>query len=102
MIIWYDNVNVAIKSKNKNIINAYVCNHQNKLWQTCLYGHPDFQLQNQVWEQLLVNAQSLDCDDEWLVLGDFNQPLVNKDKLSFKCTELRVAQSLLTVLINVF
>ena len=94
MLIWDGNVRVDIKSMNKNIINAYISYQQNKVWLTCLYGHLEVQSKNQVWSQLIENAKSVQSEDEWLVIGDFNQPLSNKDKLSFKSTKLRGAQNL--------
>ena len=55
-----------------------------------------------MWDQLIHNAQSLQGEDEWLVIGDFNQTLSNKDKLSFKTTFSRGAQNLQTFLDQCF
>ena len=75
MCIWDNNVNVLIKSMNKNIISAYISDHYNKFWISCVYGHPELQHRQQVWNQLTQFAQSLNQDDEWVTMGDFNQVL---------------------------
>ena len=43
-------------------------------------------------------AQSLINKDEWIVMGDFNQTLFKKDKLSFNNSKLREADALLKCL----
>ena len=84
--MWDDNVTVDIRSMNKNIISVYISDHQNKFWMSYIYGNPELQYRSQVWDQLSLVAQSLNKEDEWITISDFNQVLLTKDKLSFKKT----------------
>ena len=43
MILWDESVKVSIKFMNKNIINAYISDHHNNFWISCLYGHLEMQ-----------------------------------------------------------
>ena len=74
---------MEIKSMNKNI-SVYISDHQNKFWMTCIYGNPKLQHRHQVWDQLSIVAKSLNEEDEWITIGDFNQVLLTKDKVSFR------------------
>ena len=94
MILWDESVNVTIKPMNKNLINSYILDHHNNLWIFCLYGHLEIQFRQQIWEQLTSFAKMINCDDEWMVIRDFNQVLHRKNKLSFKDYHLRGAQLL--------
>ena len=79
LLFWDDNLHVMIKSMKKNVVNAYISDHyHNNFWITCLYRNPKQHLRQEVWEQLLVTAKNLSNEDEWLVLGDFNQTLHQK------------------------
>ena len=51
-----------------------------------------------VWDQLMNMAQSLNNEDEWIVMGDFNQIIFNKDKLAFNNSKLRGVDALLKCL----
>ena len=93
LILWDENVNVVINSMNKNLINAYISNQYNSFCISCLYGYLELNQRQIVWDQLTNNALSLNDDVEWIVIGDFNQPLVSKDKLSYNNTTLRGAQN---------
>ena len=72
MILWDENVKVDIKTMNKNLITAYIFNHQNGFWLTCLYGHPELQHRQHIQDQLTSMSQSVKGDDEWIIIGDFN------------------------------
>ena len=93
MVMLDDNMNVNIKAMNNNLITTYISDFHNSFWITYMYGHPQLHLRH-VWGQLTMVAQSLHNDDKWIVLGDFNQVLLKKDKLSFSNNQLRGAYQL--------
>ncbi|XVF46863.1 hypothetical protein PTKIN_Ptkin03bG0062400 [Pterospermum kingtungense] len=94
LLIWDDNVSMNISSMNENLIFAYVKDFKNAFWLTCIYGNPKTHKRHLVWHQLKTFSNSLKEQDEWIVMGDFNQVLEDKDKLSFKNTTLRGADLL--------
>ena len=61
---------------------------------TCIYGNPKLQHRHQVWDQLSIVAKSLNEEDEWITIGDFNQVLLTKDKVSFRDNQLKGVQQL--------
>ncbi|XVF71339.1 hypothetical protein PTKIN_Ptkin12aG0029200 [Pterospermum kingtungense] len=94
LIIWDESVSVSIYSMNKNLIHVYISDNQNKFWVSCIYGHPKTHLRYTVWNQLITFKERLQDNEEWIVMGDFNQVLETKDKLSFKDTNIRGAELL--------
>ena len=96
---WDETLKVMVKSMNKNVVNAYISDqHSNNFWITCLYGHPELHLRQQAWDQLLDIAQNINKEDEWIVIGDFNQPFYHNDNLSFNNSNLRGAQAMIACL----
>ena len=76
-------------------IYAYVIDHHhNNFKLTCLYGHPEVHLRQHVCNQLIETSYTMNNEDEWIVIGVFNQILSKKDKLSFHNTNLRGTQAL--------
>ncbi|OMP10800.1 Endonuclease/exonuclease/phosphatase [Corchorus olitorius] len=55
---------------------------------------PDSQKRKQVWDQLIELSFNIPKDEEWIILGDFNQVLNNGDKLSDTSSQLRGAGDL--------
>ena len=49
LMCWNETLKVMVKSMNKNAVNAYISDqHSNNFWITCLYGHPELHLRQQV------------------------------------------------------
>ena len=85
---------------NMNLITSYIYDLENGFWLTCQYGHPELQHRQHIWDQLTLQSQSIKDDDEWIVLGNFNQVLFKKDKISFKDCNLRGSNQLRECLDN--
>ena len=88
-MMWDSCVKVQVSLMKKNIISAYLSDFENNFWISCVYGYPELQNRKKVWEDLNSFARSIDPNNEWVTLGDFNQVLDTKDKLSFKKCTLR-------------
>ncbi|OMO78224.1 Endonuclease/exonuclease/phosphatase [Corchorus olitorius] len=91
LLLWKDDVKASIVSMNKNISFLYLQYGKIKMWLACLYGHPDPQHRGEVWEQLMNISKSIAPEEEWLVMGDFNQVLKAEDKLSSTSNSIRGA-----------
>ncbi|OMO98855.1 Endonuclease/exonuclease/phosphatase [Corchorus olitorius] len=52
---------------------------------TAIYGHPVLHKRQQVWDQIKHLSHQVG-QQEWLLMGDFNQILSQADKLSFKAS----------------
>ena len=82
--MWDDSIQVQIKSMNSNIICAYISDSNNKFWISCVYEHPEIQYRKKVRDKLVNFASSINSNEEWIVIGDFNQVLSDNDKMSYK------------------
>lgn len=81
--------------RNKNIHFAYVSKKGKGFWVVFLDGNLRIQERQAIWDQIMSIADNLKSEDDWVVLGDFNQVLYNIDKVSFKNRSLRGAHTLL-------
>ncbi|OMO80770.1 reverse transcriptase [Corchorus capsularis] len=61
---------------------------------SCIYGHPELQKRQDVWNQVIQFSTSIPENENWLILGDFNQVLSSSDKLSNTSHSLQGAESL--------
>ncbi|OMO88584.1 Endonuclease/exonuclease/phosphatase [Corchorus olitorius] len=93
-LMWKDFVKVSTYFVNKNLILLYWEVNEIRSWVTCVYGNPDLKQRKAVWDQLLEISKNILEDDQWVILGDFNQVLTSRDKLSGKITQLRGAPDL--------
>ncbi|OMP11686.1 reverse transcriptase [Corchorus capsularis] len=92
LLLLKDDVKVSILSINKNLSLLYLHYKDIKMWLTCIYGHPELSKRGEVWEQLKNMRRQIPQGDEWLVMGDFNQVLHSKDKLSESSNQIRGAE----------
>ena len=92
--MWENYIKVNVSLMKKNLICAYIINHENQFWISCVYGCPELHLRFEVWNELIKFAFSLYDINEWITIEDFNQVLTTKDKLSLKNNPLRRAEQL--------
>ncbi|OMO60224.1 reverse transcriptase [Corchorus capsularis] len=89
LLLWNDSVKVTIMSFNKNVFLLYVDLGKTKSWVTCIYGCPELKSRKKVWNQLIQIRSNIPNNEEWIVVGDFNQVLYQSDKLSKTSTSLQ-------------
>ena len=85
--MWDDSINVHITSMNNNMICAHLSDLDNNLWISYIYSHPQPQHRQKIWDELVMFAQSISPNDEWITVGNFNQVISSNDKLSSKITD---------------
>ncbi|XVF66679.1 hypothetical protein PTKIN_Ptkin10aG0056600 [Pterospermum kingtungense] len=73
----------------KNLIFANISSHDNNFCITFIYGHPKVEKRYKVWDCLIKFSTSLNENDDWLVVGDFNQFLRDIEKFSFKNNKIK-------------
>lgn len=80
LLCWDDSVKVFVISSSHNwIFCKVVMMNGFSFYLSCVYGPPKVHERNILWDHLY----SIDEDNQpWLLLGDFNQILQDKDKLS--------------------
>ena len=82
----------------KNFICVDISDSLNHFWLSCVYGHHNLQKWHKVWFDFIQFASTIGEHDEWLTIGDFNQILFAKDKVSFKNSLVRGAEGLIDCL----
>ena len=87
--MWKNNVKVNILVMKKNIICVYLSDHENNFWMSCVYGHPELHKRYRVWNDIVNFAFSINNNDEWITIGDFNQVISYDDKISFRNNDIR-------------
>ncbi|XVF53882.1 hypothetical protein PTKIN_Ptkin05aG0135400 [Pterospermum kingtungense] len=100
LLMWDQSIMIEARILNKNLICAYVEEKSHKFLFTTIYGHPILKHRQEVWNQLIAFSQTISPNEEWVVLGDFNQVSSTEDKKSFKSLNLRGADSLKECLDN--
>ena len=89
--MWENNVKVKINIMKKNLICIHLSDLLN-FWLSCVYGHLVLHKQIKVEKDIIHFASSVDENEEWLTIGDFNQVISVNDKISFKNRTLQGAE----------
>ena len=98
LVMWDDSINVHITSMNNNMICAYLSDLDNNFWISYVYGQPQPQHRQKVWNELVIFAQSISPNDKLKVIGDFNQVVSSNDKSSSRKVHLRGVDQLIECL----
>lgn len=78
-ILWKKNVNLCIKSSDKNIIDCFVKFGDSEFFLSCVYGEPAVDGRSVIWERLI--RMGLGRSKAWCIIGDFNEILCNDEKI---------------------
>uniref|UniRef100_A0A2N9EFY2 Endonuclease/exonuclease/phosphatase domain-containing protein n=1 Tax=Fagus sylvatica TaxID=28930 RepID=A0A2N9EFY2_FAGSY len=80
---WHQEFQFQVLIKSPNIIHTEVLDPKGDNFSlTFLYGHPTLEYRQQIWDQLQGIGTII--SHRWLCIGDFNQVIVEEDKLIFK------------------
>ncbi len=80
---WHQEFQFQVLIKSPNIIHTEVLDPKGDNFSlTFLYGHPTLEYKQQIWDQLQGIGTII--SHRWLCIGDFNQVIVEEDKLIFK------------------
>lgn len=77
-ILWKKNVNLCIKSADKNVVDCYVKFGDSSFFLTCVYGEPAADGKSLVWDK--ITKLGLGRSEAWSLVGDFNEILSNDEK----------------------
>ena len=74
-LMWKNNVSLSLISQDERLIDTYVTYNNKSFYLFCVYGHPVQTERYHLWETLeqISNYRN----DEWLLMGDFNEILSN-------------------------
>lgn len=95
IFMWRDIINCSILSFNENMLFCYIEDNNFQFWLTCNYMSPKMNERIIVWEQVIQFSKNIKVNDNWIVLGDFNQVICFKDKFSTLSNDLKGAGHLL-------
>lgn len=77
-LLWDKDIAIQILSSNHNFIDTYITYKMSKFFATFVYGAPEVQNRQAVWDQL--SSLALTRDELWFLTGDFNEIVDNSEK----------------------
>lgn len=78
-LMWKNSVSLSLISRDERLIDAHVTYNNKSFHLSCVYGHPVQSERYILWEKLERIAENR--DEEWMLIGDFNEILSNSEKI---------------------
>ena len=77
-LFWNQSLKLSVLSSNADVIDTMIEHEENFFYASFVYASTDRTKRNQLWDALLVTAESRDAP--WFVTGDFNDILNSEEK----------------------
>lgn len=78
-LFWKKDVSVEFLFADKNLLDLHVEFGPSKFFVSCIYGNPNSDLRNLVWER--ITRLGIQRKSSWCLIGDFNEILHNGEKM---------------------
>lgn len=79
VVLWRDSVDISICFSSSNLVDLFVKSNEGDFYLSFVYGHPNPSLRNHLWERL-ERTHTIRKGSPWLIMGDFNEIMSNREK----------------------